>query len=169
MDLINKTLEKFSNKHSNKGEKPNILLYSNLWLIPIVLTFVIFNILKTKVLDGHVIAIMELFYTGVMLFIGFYFATKYNCCHKPNLIGASIQNSLLVLLVTIVAVSINPCKQYMQPSHVVMFNTLVLVISYNVVLYMINSNKKTYCNQKTCPKHTAIIIALHLLRLYFLR
>lgn len=168
MDLLNNMLEKFSNKHSNKEEKPNVLLYGNLWLILVIITFVIFNILKTKVFDGHIIAIMELFYTTVMLFIGFYFIIKKTCGHKPQMIGAAIQNSLIVMLPTMIAVSINPCKQYMQSSHVIMFNVLLLAISYNAVIYM-TTNSKNSCNSKTCPKHTAIIIALHLLRLYFLR
>lgn len=163
MDLFNNMLEKFSSK---KVGKERTLLYSNIWLIPTALTFVVFNIMKTKVFDGHIIGLMELFYTGLMLFVGFYFASKNFCCKKPQMVESAIQNALMVLLVSVFATSINPCKGYMKSSHVVMYNVWIIGVAYNIVLYMM---KKEYCNKKPNNKYTWILLGLHLLRLYFLR
>lgn len=163
MNLFNNMLEKFSSKQVSNE---NILLYGNLWLIPTALTFVVFNIMKTKVFDGYIIGLMELFYTSLMLFVGFYFASKNICCEQSQIIKCAIQHALLVLLLCTIVTS---RKEYINPKHIIMVNLWILGITYNVVLYMIRNNVKKYCNKKPINKKLIMLVLLHLSRIYFLR
>lgn len=142
------------------------LLRSNLWLIVVLITFCIFNFLKHKVFDGYVISLMELFYTCSMLFIGFYFSSLAICNKTCHLSLSSIQSSLMVFLVVGFISTFNPCKNYLKLSQLMTFNCLVIAAAYNTMLVLIRNNKEIYCSKSGNIKHIAVLLAIHLAKIY---
>lgn len=145
------------------------LVSSNIWLIVVILTFTIFNFLKLKVFDGHLICVMELFYTCAMLFIGFYFSTLNICDTKGEIVTSSIQNSLIVFLVTSIVTTFNPCKNYLPMTQIVVFNSLIIAMAYNAILLLIRKNKSAYCTKSGSMKQVFILLAIHLIKIFLFR
>jgi len=138
------------------------LLYGNIWLIFVAMTFIIFNLFKQKFFSGKLIQILELFYMSVTLFIAFYFTSvKKQNKRKEKSIMLSMQNSLLMLFIVMMINSFNPWKDKMSGTQLNIFSSVLIFSTFNI--FQILNNKFDNLEKMM---YIPILIAMHSGRIY---
>lgn len=124
------------------------LMTSNISLLIPLFTYIVFKFLKDKFFEGQVIQYIELFHMLIGLTI-VYSITLKNICGKKNnsIILKPLQYALIVILIINMISMFNPCREYMTYMQSNMFFTILLIITFNVVNFLITREKDKYCKK----------------------
>lgn len=136
------------------------VIKNNLWVLPAIMTFLIFNILKTQVFSGVSPCYMESFYTCVLLFIALYFHIKEDYPVKKDKFLSAIQIAIVVFLVSSIAATVNPCAGYLPPYQITMFNALAMFLAYNIAIMYMAKHKDSFNKQKINHTYSLILLVI---------
>jgi hypothetical protein len=122
------------------------LMINNILLLIPLFTYIVFKFLKEKFFEGQVIQYIELFHMLLGLTIAYSITLKNICGKKNNSnILKPLQYALIVILIINMITMFNPCKEYMTYMQSNMLFTILLIITFNVINFIITRQKDKYC------------------------
>ena len=124
------------------------LIISNFSLVIPLFTYIIFKFLKEKFFEGQVIQYIELFHMILGLII-VYSITLKNICGEKNksVVLKPLQFALIVIFIINMINMFNPCREYMTYMQSNMFFTILLIIIFNVINFLLIRGKDKYCKK----------------------
>ena len=145
-------------------------IINNIYLVLPIFTFVVFNFFKDNFFEGYAISFIELFHMIIATTLVFSLTLK-NLCEKSydateNGLQHPLKYSLILLFIINLFNALNPCKQYMTYTQSNLFFLVLLVFTFNIINYLVNKNKDTYCKNEDNKVIIIFLLILHIGLIY---